>query len=265
MQPGCTNVMACFGQGKSEVRIRCAGTGSATVRRNALVDATEDVSIRWAVPDLGPFFELRMVDEYKHLGSLISAAGTADRDVAVRLGAMVQASKGFVRRLFPDDEVTDIRKLTVLTVYLFTKGMSHIGTWRVLGPKVEHKIHSTIMRLYRHAVSETWKSENGTQLVDEAVIQKYGLTTPLNMVVLAMMQLFGRIVLKAPSCVLQLLAAAANANSKSWLAAVAADIKFLVSMPHIRASGMAELLGRSPSAIASWVEAFRKSPSTCWP
>lgn len=189
---------------------------------------------RWVVPELGPFFLLRLVDEYKHPGTLLTAAGTPDRDVAVRIAAMGQAAKGFVRRMFPDDEIPDARKLTVLATYLFTKGLFRIGTWGVLCPKIGHKVHTSIMRLYRHAVSETWKTEDGTQLSDEAVIQAYGLTAPLKLVVLARLQLFGRIVLKAPSCVLQLLTATANSAKKCWVAAVVEDIKFLVSMPHFQ-------------------------------
>jgi hypothetical protein len=245
-----------FAAGKTEVLIRWAGKGADTVRRNALLDSKDGVITRWTAPDAGPFFRLRIVDEYKHLGTFMTSIGSALRDVTVRLNAMDQAARGFIRRLFPDDEVEDTRKLATLEVYIFTKGLFHIGTWAKLGPKLEHKVHNRIMRLYRFAVGESWKATGGTCISDQAVIEKHKLVAPVNLIVLARIQLFGRAALKAPEYLLQILSAAGNKSKQSWLAAIVEDIKLLTAMAHFRQSKFALLLGGDVTDIATWADTF---------
>ena len=96
-------------------------------------------------------------------------------------------------------------KLQVLETYLFTKGLFHIGTWSNLSFKLVGKVHAKVMRLYRHALSETWKVKGEDALFHQALIDKFGLVAPINMVALARIQLLGRVALKAPEYFLQLL------------------------------------------------------------
>ena len=117
-----------------------------------------------------------------------------------------------------------------------------------------------VMKLYRGIARETWaksSDEQGSCLADQEVIVKHSFISPLNLVTLARIQLFGRAVIKAPECLLQLLAAADCISQKSWLTAVRSDIAILVHMPHFSASKLAALLKGDHGAIHTWANAFR--------
>ena len=120
------------------------------------------VITRWAHPVTGFPFELRTVQEYKHLGTIMTSTAASARDIACRLNAMDSSAKKFIRHLFPDDNVPDARKLAILATYLLSRGLFHLSTWPVLLATTEAKIHSRIMRMYRHATSEKW---GGTRLI----------------------------------------------------------------------------------------------------
>ena len=115
---------------------------------------------------------------------MATSAATPSRDLAIRLNSMDSAATKFVKRLFPDESVPDARKLNVLSTYLLSRGLFHIGTWPNLGPKLEHKVHTRVMKLYRDAAGEKWTGDD-TNLSDQQVIEKHELVAPLNLVVLA--------------------------------------------------------------------------------
>ena len=145
-----------FGSGKSEGLIRWRGAGAQRQRALALQGASNGVITRWVFPDTGVPFQLRIVQEYKHLGTNMVFIAASARDIACRLNAMDSSANKFIRHLFPDDNVPDARKLTILATYLLSRGLFHLSTWPVLLATTEAKNDSRIMRMYRHATSETW-------------------------------------------------------------------------------------------------------------
>ena len=110
----------------------------------------------------------------------------------------MQAAKSFIRHMFADAEVPYAKKLCALTVYLLSKGLFHIGTWGQLGGGTANKIHKAIMQLYRSVGGETWSETGGDQLCDADVPAKHELVAPHILVMLARLQLFGRMSIKAP-------------------------------------------------------------------
>ena len=221
-----------------------------------MLEAVGGIVQKWVVPDVGRFFLLRIVPEYKHLGTFATDAAKASRDVTVRLTAMGTAARGFVKRLFPDEEVPDQRKANIATTYILSKGLFHIGTWPSLPCGLQRVVHTRVMRLYRAITCEKWSSDTGTQLTDAQVMRKYNLISPLHLVSLARVQLFGRAVLKAPAYLLQLLAAAYDVSKHSWLGAVQDDVAMLSQLPHFRDSKMASLFRGQGFSMPEWANAF---------
>ena len=64
------------------------------------------------------------------------------------------------------------------------------------------------MRLYRAATKNKWGSDGGTNMSDLDIIRDFQFVAPLNLVMLARIQLFLRVALKAPDYVLHILYAA---------------------------------------------------------
>ena len=98
------------------------------------------------------------------------------------------------------------------------------------------------MTMYRKVVGEAWSAAFGSQLFYDAVIAKHSLVAPLNLVVLARVQLFVRTVIKSPDYVLQLLSAGyGRLDTQSCLRAVEEDVGFLANLSRSNASDLAAL------------------------
>ena len=255
-----------FKRGKSEALIRWHGVNALTAQRKFLVGAPGGVITIKRCPKFGEHFDLHIVHEYKHLGTMTTVAGNADRDICVRTAMMTSSAASFCKRVFAVEEIEIARNVTILTVYLLTKGCYHIGTWQKLSVKTEKRVQSSIMKLYRAAVRAKWDGEGGNNLSDLQVLQVHNLVAPLNLVILARIQLFMRVALKAPDYVLHILAASDAGQSSTWMAAVREDVLSLSSFGHFVPSSLGALVvaqaaGGPLDSLATWATLARSSGS----
>lgn len=88
-------------------------------------------------PKVRPAFDLRIVYAYKLLGSMVTVAGNADRDICVRMDITNSSVTGFCKKSPREQDVSVERCVTTLNVYLLKKGLYHIGTWQKLSMETE--------------------------------------------------------------------------------------------------------------------------------
>ena len=208
-----------FGKGKTEALVSFVGPDSKSSRVQLLVVDKSARSFR--VNSLE--HSISFVSSYKHLGSMSSISNNIGAEVCLRNGIMLSESERLRQKVLKPSNIALSRKINILKAYIFSKGTHNCGTWETLSMHLFRKFHHTIMSCYRDITREKCFDN---MFSDDEVIYKYELTCPMTILRSARLQLFLRIISKAPSFVLNLILDLASIKV-GWPTALLADLKWL--------------------------------------
>ena len=85
--------------------------------------------------------------EYKHVGTRMGV--NLNSEVASRCGMMQSGCAPLKAKVLHNMSIDIGKRLSILTLYIFTKGVFQCSTWSDLSPFASKKFRSTIMNLYR--------------------------------------------------------------------------------------------------------------------
>ena len=144
------------------------------------------------------------------------------------------------------------KRVFILQCYIATKGTFQCSTWSDLKPGALKRFHACVMDLYRDVSGHYSKKPLGKDLIsDEDLLFQYNLISPESLLRMARTLLFGRIVVKAPSVLLDLIKDMATLD-KGWTATLIRDLQWLAISPDF-----SECLNFS---YVQWVEHIRGNP-----
>ena len=105
----------------------------------------------------GTSFWLLVVGVYKHVGTKMPFDLSHAEEVSCRTTMMHQGAQKLRKRILTNSLLSISKRLVVLQVYMFTKGLFQAGTWAELPQRVYNKLHSCIKSLYRMVSGHQYK------------------------------------------------------------------------------------------------------------
>lgn len=243
-----------FSAGKTEVSICARGPGSKAVMRKITLDG----NIIQIVHNHGSA-KLLVVSSYRHVGTVFSADGRPDHDVAVKCGTMRHECSRINRFLFSQSGISVERKIQVLQTYILSKRLFQSSTWPALSPNAYRRLHNTVVNIYRNICAQVhFKASEGIDVLsNDDLINDFGLMIPYSIVRLNRIMLMCRIVRKQPPGLLDLIESTAHVAG-SWAHTVRSDLEWCCTNP--------KLEGCSNFSFREWSEHIRNSsPSSRFP
>ena len=211
-----------FGAGKSEWLLHWGGPKCQSFARMAdksdkLIAAMHhDVKICMSI-----------VSSYKHLGTRFTLSSNIAHEVAVRAAIINAESKSLSGQFLKNMNVPFKSKTTVIQAYVLSKGAYNCGTWPLLNTSQYKKFHTAFMNLYRRASGNTYGS--GEMCDDNEVIQSSSFMCPMTLIRHARLQLFVRIISKAPTFMRNLIHSLAHISG-SWAFSLRRDLHWFSSL-----------------------------------
>ena len=206
-----------FAPGKSEALMVFRGEGAKASEQALHHTAGSSIPLRHSAHGVA----LRVVRDYRHLGSRVDLAENLHADLTAKLGGMAATTSALRGRLFRNPLVQDSSKATIASALLFAKGMHAAGTWPDLQQREAYRIHVAVMRVYRLLAG---CGKSNVESLD--LLASRGYTVPALLVRLARLRLLSRVVARAPLH-LRLVLWTAREAPRSWLRAVLSDVQAL--------------------------------------
>ena len=200
---------------------------------------------------------LRFPQQYKHVGTIMETSCNMTCEVVSRCHAMKGGSYRLRKCVLRNHSIAVSKRLSVLQIYILTKGTFQCGTWSQLPDSLYKKIHTCIMSLYRDISGHYFGNTCDKKLMSDAdILFEYEMMSPRTMLRCARIQLFARVVKKAPKVLTELVFDMSLLKT-GWTASLLKDLRWLSG--HEKLSGMCDYdLGQWWGYIRDNLKTFRK-------
>ncbi len=252
-----------FDQGKSELQIHYFGPGSGKLRHEVENALNNTIVVRISATRE---IHLRVVRKYRHVGSQSTSAATMHEEIIIRAGLMRETMAKIAGPILCDQTLDMSSKRLILLLYTCTRTTFQAGTWPTLKPSEHARIHATLMTAYRKCLPKKHERIEGAFYSDDEVFALTGMPAPFTLLVKHRMQLFLRVVTKAPVAITLLVSAPKNAV-RSWWKAVSNDTNWIIQQsPEYQGWRQPEegaplfVGGRSCVPLSTWMAHFRQDP-----
>jgi len=216
-----------FEAGKSEAVVQFAGDG----KREALRKMSKGAHVVNFSAIGGRIVSLRFVDGYKHVGTKLAAGARLGGEVSMRCGAMRSGSYRLRKCVLKNQSIVLDKRLFILQCYLLTKGTFQCSTWSELPASVYKRFHSCIMSLYRDVCGCYYGNPSGNKMVSDVdMLYNFPIMCPHTILRVARIQLFIRLVRKAPPVLMKLVSDMASLSS-GWTHSLLGDLRWLSLCP----------------------------------
>ena len=158
------------------------------------------------------------------MGTKYSAFFGLAEEVSTRCCIMRSGIKQY-SRILSNPRIPVKSKITIIRMYLLTKGVFQCSTWPILNTAHLRKFHSTILYMYRKATNNCFQvsDPNGDMFSDADIVKEFSLVSPSAMLRQARLQLLTRILDKSPTAIVSLIHASYD-NTSGWLHAIKSDL-----------------------------------------
>jgi len=235
-----------FAPGKSECVLKLAGAGKKKFAREL---SSSGNSSSFSAPD-GNIICLLFVKTYKHVGTKTPFDSHMGQEVASRCGVMFKTCARLNKPVLGNRRIAIGKRLAILQVYVFTKGMFQASTWPTLDTGTMRRFHHCVLSMYRKVTGHSHGNPYGLEVINDSdVLFEYSLMCPNTFLRLARLSLFARLAVKAPEELLSLLL---NLRDVGWSASVVGDLRWITVGEHFSGFG-----GYS---LEDWVVHIRDNP-----
>lgn len=203
---------------------------------------------------------LNFVKCCKHLGTKTSVSCDMAEEVVMRTCAMSTDAKRLKKRVFNNSSVAISGAISVAKTYLFSKSCFQCGTWPNLNARVYHKFHSAVMHIYRMATKQVIKGPTNN-LSDSQLLVQYKLPGPANIIKLARVSVFVRLIQKQIAALIPIVINMSLLPS-GWAHDVVKDLKWMAlseefaDLLHMDCTAIIAHIGLAPKEFLLKVRKF---------
>ena len=172
-------------------------------------------------------FILRFVDKYKHLGTTLLSYGSLSLEVSCRACIIVSEVRHLSKRVLSHSQLSISRKCSIVSAYIWSKGLFQCSTWQALSPGQYKRLHTAIMKAYRAIVGH----QRAWTLTDDEVISELKVMCPLTMIRAKRICLFGKVLFDP--LLLALIRDLVSVKD-SWAHTIMCDLAWLALIPGFR-------------------------------
>ena len=130
------------------------------------------------------------------------------------------------RDIFKNNNVSISHKIIFAKSYMLSLGCFQCGTWPKLNINIFKKFSSSVFCVYRRATKQYYTDGLVPILSEGEMLLKHNLIHPGNMLKLARLQIFCRMILKNVVCLMDVCRNIQNIES-GWLNVVIQDLQFI--------------------------------------
>ena len=153
-----------FAAGKSECVLCLAGTGKkASARR-----LSSSGNCSWFPVPSGESICLLFVKCYKHVGTKVLFDSQMGEEVIARCSVMLQTCSKLNRKVLGNRRIAINKRLAILQIYAFTKGMFQASTWPMLSHGQMKKFHHCILIMYRKVAGHFHGNSYGCAVMSDS-------------------------------------------------------------------------------------------------
>ena len=163
---------------------------------------------------------------YQHMGTKLAVKGMAP-EVTKRIVCMTSGINQY-SAVLNNPRISTKTKMTVVTVYLLTRGTFQCSTWPVLTQHQFKRFHGKTVGIYRKATNNCFDVSNptGDMFSDADIVNEYKLLAPSTILRNARIQLLFRMFIKNPRAVIDMFFMCCG-FLKGWMEAIESDLRFL--------------------------------------
>ena len=158
-----------WGAGKTEAFVTFRGKNSSNEKRKLFID--NDAKIK--LPEGAGASHLRVVSEYKHLGSIIGADGGAGSDVPRRVSSAMTSYAPLAVKLFGSAQVSRQVRLALASSLIFSRLLYNAHTWSSWTATMYCKLNAVYMRVLRR-IAGACRFDASNKLTDLDVRRRLG-------------------------------------------------------------------------------------------
>ena len=206
-----------FEQGKTEVLIPWKGPKAKGM--------CKQVKSSGNTAQIAEHVHLRVVQSYKHVGSVIAASGTMTMRAAARTHSMLEAYAPLASSVFASRALSLCVRMMLAVSLLFSRLLLGAGSWAPLAPPALQKLATARMRVLRRMAAEM---STGTNRVatDEEILPRLKLERMDGVLRRARLLYWARVLTNDPQ-LLHALLQGEGGWKPSWSKAVCADLNML--------------------------------------
>ena len=236
-----------YKKGKTMVLMRFFGKGSKSARAQFFAEQSGKIVFDgWLGFEKKIVKTLLSAEVYKHMGSQSDVSSAMMPEIVARTNSMKGAYASIKTKIIRNDRIPVQNRLSVVVIYLITKGFFQAGTWRNLNIAKTKRVHNSLMAVFRGVLRVD--CPNCEHKTDDEVIEALACLSSMSTVVLLRINLFVRLLVKKNWTLLAVAASASKAHG-SWLSAVHSNLLALATVEN----KLEELRG---APLAVWANAF---------
>ena len=185
---------------------------------------------------------LRIVTQYKHLGSYICHDGSPNADVSKRVSSALAAFSPLAARVFGARHVSRALKLQLCDSLVMSRLLYNVQTWSVVSLWALRKMNSVYMRVLRRIANATW-SPRKPLLSDVAVRRLLSVPSIDALILQRRLQHLAAIVQADISALSSMLAVTSRGDDSTrmpWVRTVIEDLSKLAQYHHDKLSELGD-------------------------
>lgn len=155
-----------FSKSKKEAIANFVGKGAKAVRTKLCVDLKGEIRFESEVEPL------RVVQDYKHLGSYINASGGEAKEILHRRGSAGSARSTLSRRVFSLRKIRDVTNISLAMSLMLTRLLYNAQTWNPLKSMQNAKLSHEWLKAIRSISGDKCHAQTEQFVSDAAVLAK---------------------------------------------------------------------------------------------
>ena len=206
-----------FEQGKTEVLIPWKGPKAKGMYKQ--------VKSSGNTIQVAEHVHLRVVQSYKHVGSVVAASGAMSMETAARAHSMLEAYAPLASSVFASRALSLRVRMMLAVSLLFSRLLLGAGSWVPLAPPALKKLASARMRVLRRIAAEVSTGTNRVATDDE-ILRRLKLERMDGVLRRARLLYWARVLTNSPQ-LLHALLQGEGSWKPSWSKAICADLHML--------------------------------------
>jgi hypothetical protein len=202
--------------GKSECMLAMRGNQATVAKQDVFGGGPPAIR---GQAESGPF-EVGVVFDYKHMGSVTCANMNMMKDVKMKGAAAADFSRPLHKKCFANPDLDPATRLALSAMCLASRQEYSVSTWLVLPRGPRRAFHSNVVGMYRRAVAMTNFTGSAMMHSDARVLAQACVKYPSDVLAVSRLRLFRRMVLHGPDQLWSVLKAEAGpgmCDENAWL------------------------------------------------
>lgn len=207
-----------LGPSKTEVVVSLRGAGSPQIRRDLFRHQPPMLDV--PTERLGTF-HVRVVHNYKHLGTMYASGGRMVPEIRQRLGEAKAEFRLNRKKIYNQGKMTADRRIRLFRALIMSGLQYNAGIWPALTKQETTHFANGLLSLYSSLAFAIW-GEATYQWRDEKILTKLGLPAPNDLLRMARLRHFQHLVLRADGHIWTMLHL-----ENEWLRLLDSDLQWL--------------------------------------